>query len=66
MKNDKIKMLAGGRFISHRLGATVYYDARHRVIKTRLENGQIAELVQERLADNSYRNKFLSIAGVIL
>jgi hypothetical protein len=66
MKNHEIKMLAGGRFISRHLGGTVYFDARHRVIKTRLTGGTWAELVQERLGDGSYRDQFLSIDGQIL
>jgi hypothetical protein len=59
-------MLEGGRFISQHLGATVYHDARHRVIKTELEGGQWGELVQERLENGSYRDQFLSIGGRII
>ncbi len=66
MKNHKITMLEGGRFISQHLGAIIYFDARHRVIKTRLTGGVWAELVQERLGDDSYRNQFISIGGQIL
>jgi len=62
----KITMLKNGRFISEHLGGLVYYDARHRVIKTRLEDGKIAELVQERLENNSYRDQFLTIGGKLI
>ena len=66
MTNPKITMLEGGRFVSEHLGGLVYYDARHRVLKTRLEDGKIAELVQERLEDGSYRDQFLTINGKLL
>jgi hypothetical protein len=66
MKNHKIEMLNGGRFISTHIGATVYYDARHRIIKTRLTGGKWAELVQERQTDGSYLDQFLSIEGIII
>jgi hypothetical protein len=59
-------MLNGGRFVSEHLGGLVYYDARHRVFKVRLEGGKTAELVQERLEDGSYRDQFLTIDGKLL
>jgi hypothetical protein len=39
-------MLSGGRFVSHRDHALVYFDSRHRVIQTELEGGRRGELVQ--------------------
>jgi hypothetical protein len=49
--------------ISHRDGGVeVYYDSRHKVIKTPLSGGGFAELVQVRQPDGSYRDQMLSIS----
>ena len=40
-------MVSGGRFFSHHHQAIVYFDSRHRVTKTVLEDGMIGELVEE-------------------
>jgi hypothetical protein len=45
----------------HDGGVDVYYDSRHKVIKTRLSGGGFAELVQERQADGSYKDQILCI-----
>jgi hypothetical protein len=42
-------------------GVDVYYDNRHKIIRTRLSGGGFAELVQELQADGSYRDQMLSI-----
>ena len=56
------QFLPGARMISHRDGGVdVYYDGRHRIIRTRLSGGGLAELVQELQADGSYRDQMLSI-----
>ena len=44
---NRIEMVSSGRFFSHHDRAIVYFDSRHRVSKTKLEGGQIAELVEE-------------------
>ena len=47
MKTNRIEMVSGGRFLSHRGHAIVYFDSRHRVTKTKLEGGMLAELMEE-------------------
>ena len=50
--------------ISHRDGGVdVYYDSRHKDIKTRLAGGGFAELIQELQADGSYQDQRLSIGN---
>ena len=39
-------MVRGGRFLSHREYAIVYFDSRHRVTKIKLEGGLTGELVE--------------------
>jgi hypothetical protein len=56
-----IQMLSGGRFLSAHIGALVYFDQRHKIIKTKLSDGSFAELVQERQSDGSYRDQILTI-----
>jgi hypothetical protein len=56
----RIETLKGGRFISHHDHAEVYYDFRHKVIKTRMEGGGFFALIKEMQADGSYRNQMLS------
>lgn len=56
----KIEQLHAGRFISHHLGAEVYHDSRHSVIKVRCEGGATMELVRE-LRAGQWRNQMLSI-----
>jgi DMSO/TMAO reductase YedYZ molybdopterin-dependent catalytic subunit len=34
---NRIQMMNGGRFISHHDAAELYYDSRHKVIKTHME-----------------------------
>jgi hypothetical protein len=41
-----IMQVPGGRFISGHIGATVYHDSRHRLIKSKLEGGVIGERKQ--------------------
>ena len=53
----RIEMLKGGRFISHHADAEVYYDSRHKVIKSRMEGGGFFELIKEMQADGSYRSQ---------
>lgn len=57
---NRIEMMQGGRFISHHHGAELYYDSRHKVIKTRMEGGGFCELVKEMQADGSYWDEILS------
>jgi hypothetical protein len=59
-------MMNGGRFISHHLGGQIYFDARHRVIKAKLEGNIFGELVQELELDGTYKDQFLSINGSII
>ena len=49
-----------GRFTT-RIGATVYEDNTHIVLKVRLEGGAIGTLVKERQVDGSYRNQMMTI-----
>jgi hypothetical protein len=57
---NRIQLMNGGRFISHHDAAELYYDSRHKVIKTRMEGGGFFELVKEMQADGSYRDEMLS------
>jgi hypothetical protein len=61
--NHKIKMLSGRRFLSHHIGAEVYYDSRRQVIKTSFIGGGHGELIRERQPDGSYRNQILLIVS---
>ena len=73
MKTNRIEMLSGGRFVSHHDHAMVYFDSRHRVIKTELEGGMLAELVEELQPEGiftssdwpkrSYRPQLLTVNG---
>ena len=46
MTTNRIEIISAGRFISHHAsGVDVYYDSRHRIIKSRVEGGGLAELV---------------------
>ncbi len=55
----KIEKLNGGRFISWHAGnVTVYYDSRHKVIRTPVSGGFV-ELVLERQSDGSYFRQML-------
>lgn len=66
-------MLSGGRFVSHRDQALVYYDSRHRVIQTQLEGGCRGELVAELQPEGifttpdwpkrSYRTQLFTVRG---
>jgi hypothetical protein len=56
-------MLCGGRFLSHHIGAEVYYDSRRRVVKTLFTGGGHGELIRERQPDWSYRNQILLIVS---
>ena len=47
MKTNRIENMNGGRFFSHHDHAIIYFDSRHRVTKTKLEGGMLAELVEE-------------------
>jgi hypothetical protein len=62
-----IKQLSGGRFISAHIGATLYHDSRHRLIKTKLEGGVIGELMQE-IGSNGleFRNQFVLVGKEII
>ena len=42
--NKTIEMLSGRRFLSHHIGAEVYYDTGHQVIKTPLLAAATANL----------------------
>ena len=61
--NNRIQMLSSRRFLSHHLGAEVYYDSRHRVIKTSFSGGGHGALVKELQPDGSYRNQILFIVS---
>jgi hypothetical protein len=58
-KGDRIQMIKGGRFISHHDAAELYYDSRHKIIKTRMEGGGFFELVKVTQADGSYLDQML-------
>ena len=47
MKTNRIENANGGRFFSHHDHGITYFDSRHRVTKTKLEGGMLAELVEE-------------------
>jgi hypothetical protein len=53
--------LSNSRFIIHKGQTDVFYDLRHRVIKTRASDGAVLELVQERQPDGSYVNLILRV-----
>ena len=57
--SNRIQMMNGGRFISHHDAAELYYDSRHKVIKTHMEGGGFFELVKERQTDGSYVDQML-------
>ena len=59
--NNKIQMLSGRRFLSHHIGAEVYYDSRHQVIKTLFTGGGHGELIKELHPDGRYSNQILFI-----
>jgi hypothetical protein len=62
--NHKIKMLSGRRFLSHQIGAEVYYDSRRQVIKTPFTGGGgHGEVIRERQPDGSYRNQIMLIVS---
>jgi len=58
---NRITLLVGMRFTSAHIGAQVYFDSRHRLIKTTLDKGIKGELMQERQADGSYKDQYLII-----
>jgi hypothetical protein len=60
---NTITMLSGGRFIASHIGCTVYYDSRHKVIKTRLSGGGFAELVKERQNDGTWSDQMFVICN---
>ena len=47
MKTNRIENMNGGRFFSHHDHGITYFDSRHRVTKTKLEGGMLAELMEE-------------------
>jgi len=59
MNTPQITILACGRFISRHIGADVYYDGRHRCIKTPMSGGGYLELVEEYQPDRGYRWQLL-------
>jgi hypothetical protein len=61
--NKTIEMLSGRRFLSHHIGAEVYYDTRHQVIKTSFTGGGYGELIKELQPDGRYRNQILFIVS---
>ena len=61
--NNRIQMLSGRRFLSKHVGAEVYYDSRHQVIKTSFTGGGYGELIKELQPDGRYRNQILFIVS---
>jgi len=62
-----IKQLSGGRSISTHIGATVYHDSRHRLIKTKLEGGVIGELMQELRSNGfGFRDQYILVGKEII
>jgi hypothetical protein len=62
-----IKQLSAGRFISAHIGATVYHDSRHRLIKTKLEGGVIGELMQEIRSNGfEFRDQYVLVGKEII
>ena len=61
--NNKVQMLSSRRFLSHHIGAEVYYDSRHQVIKTWFTGGGHGELIKKLQADGSYRKEILLIVS---
>ena len=47
--------------MSHHIGAEVYYDSGHQVIKTSFTGGGHGELIKELHPDGRYRNQILFI-----
>jgi hypothetical protein len=63
MTTNRIEMLSGGRFISHHLGAEIYHDSRHQVIKVNYSSGGFGELIKELQPDGSWRKQMLATVG---
>ena len=63
---NTIRLLNNGRFLSKHSGATVYFDSKHRIIKSQLEGGIEATLIQERQADDSYQYQLITIANEVI
>jgi hypothetical protein len=61
--NNTIEMLSGRRFLAHHIGAEVYYDTGHQVIKTSFTGGGYGELIKELQPDGRYRNQILFIVS---
>jgi hypothetical protein len=49
-----------GLLIEYAVGVKVYYDARHQIIKTPLQDGGFKELVLERGSDGSFHRQLLA------
>ena len=59
---NKIELLGFGRFISHHLGGEVYYDSRHKVLKTTCRDGTVLELVKETSdGGETYRDQMIVV-----
>jgi hypothetical protein len=55
-----VEMRNNGRFISHHgNGVDVYYDSRHRIIKSRVAGGCLATLVMEQTPEGGWRAQML-------
>ena len=73
MKTNRIENVNGGRFFSHHDHGITYFDSRHRVTKTKLEGGMLAELVEELQPEDiftsfnwpkrSYRHQLETVNG---
>jgi len=53
-ETNRIENMNGGRFFSHHDHGITYFDSRHRVTKTKLEGGMLAELMEELQPENIF------------
>jgi hypothetical protein len=57
-----IKMMSGGRFVSHHgTACDVYFDSRHKIIKSRMEDGAYGELVLAMNSEGKFHAQLLSV-----
>ena len=62
MQRKAIEMRKHGRFISHHLsGIDVYYDSRHKIIKSRVAGGCLAILVMDQDTEGHWRAQMLEV-----
>lgn len=57
-----IELGNNGRFISHHgSGVDIYYDSRHRIIRSRVEGGCLATLVMDQDTEGHWKAQMLEV-----